>query len=177
MRSGWARASNCAPGSNKAALFCSNEVRRLHFVQGALEASEGGIDNLLRNWRSGTGDGADHAGMAGPEMSFWPAGTALGGGLRSGRDFLFFVAIAIAAMSVLLSNNTSNKLPLTLNARERTWEVRRTAQLDRGKSILAVYALHPYVSNIGCIQSELLHVGAAGYTSLNFRSEGTASYQ
>ena len=76
---------------------------------------EAGSENRAAIGAAGAGDSADHAGSAGPQVIVLAAGTALRR-FTFGAGFLFFVAIAIAAMAVLTIHKYLRTLTLTLNS-------------------------------------------------------------
>ena len=100
-------------GIEKAALFAA---MKFGVALGAgARGIEAGSENRSAIGAAGAGDSADHAGSAGPEMIVLAAGTALRR-FTFGAGFLFFVAIAIAAMAVLTIHKYLRTLTLTLNS-------------------------------------------------------------
>jgi hypothetical protein len=120
---------------------------------------------------------ADHARSAGTKMIVLAARAALRR-LTFGAGFLFFVAIAIAAMAVLTIHKYLRTLTITLNSsRNELGKFASQHSYTYENRFRAVYALHPDVSNIGCIQSDCYTWRDKRYFPKISGSEGTASYQ
>ena len=107
------RAFKLRAGIEKAALFAAMKFG-VALGAGAFGVETRGEDRAAIG-AAGASDGADHARSAGTEMIVLSAGTALWG-LTFGARLLFFIGIAIAAMTVLTIHKILRTLARTLTS-------------------------------------------------------------